>query len=137
MNWNSLSWIEFKRLKWINVEKMQSRSRHFLPGARALRTLYLEPEPESEPECFPGAGAGGRNRQKFSRLCIPDCSNTNHTMLTDMCRSSKDLRRSLLSVSVSRGPVFRRYLLNVQIDHDENLAQGASACDLIFHNILL
>ena len=43
----------------------------------------------------------------------------------------------LLSVSASQGPVFRRYLLNGPIDQDETWAQGVSACDLIFHNILL
>ena len=43
----------------------------------------------------------------------------------------------LLSVSASRGPVFRRHLLNEQIDQDKIWAQGVSACDLIFHNILL
>ena len=36
---------------------MSHRSRHVLPGAIAPRTFYLEPEPELEPKCFPGAGA--------------------------------------------------------------------------------
>ena len=31
------------------------RRRYVLPGAGALRTFYLEPEPE--PKCFAGAGA--------------------------------------------------------------------------------
>ena len=57
MDWTFLSWIEFITLKWIDIEKMQSRSRsrHFLPGAGAgaVKTFYLEPE--SEPKCFPRA----------------------------------------------------------------------------------
>ena len=36
----------------------------------------------------------------------------------------------LLSVSASRRPVFRRYLLNGRIDHYETWAQGISACDV-------
>ena len=43
----------------------------------------------------------------------------------------------LLSVSASRGPVFRRYLLNRGIYQNKTWAQGVSAYDLIFHNILL
>ena len=35
------------------------------------------------------------------------------------------------------GPVFRRYLLNGQIDRDETWEQGVSVCDLIFHDMLL
>ena len=47
------------------------------------------------------------------------------------------VRKLLLSVSALRGPVIRRHLLNGQIDQDEAWAQGVSACDLIFRNILL
>ena len=43
----------------------------------------------------------------------------------------------LLSVSASRGPVFRRYFLNRLTDQYETLAQEVSVCDLIFHNILI
>ena len=43
----------------------------------------------------------------------------------------------LLSVSASRGPVFRRYILNGPIDQDETWARVVSAFDLIFNNILL
>ena len=49
----------------------------------------------------------------------------------------KPIVTHLLSVSASRGPVFRRYLLNGQTDQDETLAREVSKCDLIFHNILL
>ena len=42
----------------------------------------------------------------------------------------------LLSVSASRGSVFRRYLLNKPIDQDEIWTQEVSVCDLFFHNIL-
>ena len=45
--------------------------------------------------------------------------------------------RSLLSVSASRGPVFRRYSLDWWIDQNKTWAQGVSECDLIFRNILL
>ena len=38
----------------------------------------------------------------------------------------------LLSVSGSRGPVFRRYLLIGQIDEEETWAQEISVCDLFF-----
>ena len=34
--------------------------------------------------------------------------------------------------SASRGPVYRRYLLNGQADQDETWPLGVSACDLIF-----
>ena len=44
---------------------------------------------------------------------------------------------NLLSVSASRGPVFRRNSLNGQIDQNETWAQGVSAHDLIVRNILL
>ena len=43
----------------------------------------------------------------------------------------------LLSVSDSRWPTFRRYLLNGRIDQNETKAQGVSVYDLIFRNILL
>ena len=43
----------------------------------------------------------------------------------------------LLSVSGSRGPVFRRYLLNGQIDQDDTWPQEVQVCDLIFHHVLL
>ena len=39
--------------------------------------------------------------------------------------------QSLLSVSASRGAVFRRYPLNGRIDQIESWAQGVPACDLI------
>ena len=38
----------------------------------------------------------------------------------------------MLSVSALRGPVFRRYLFNGEIDQNETWAQGVSAFDLIF-----
>ena len=47
-----------------------------------------------------------------------------------------DVKR-LLSVSASRGPVFRRYPLSGRIGENETWAQGVSACDLIFRYILL
>ena len=67
MDWTFLPWIEFISLHWINVEKMWSRSwnRHFLPGAGAVNTFYLKPEPESEPKCFPRAGAGAGDAKNF------------------------------------------------------------------------
>ena len=72
MDWTFLPWIKFNGLQWINVERMRSqsrRSRHFLPGAGAgagaLKTFYLELEPESEQKCFPGAGAGAGTVKKF------------------------------------------------------------------------
>ena len=46
-------------------------------------------------------------------------------------------KTDLLSVSASRGPVFRRYLLNGWLDQDQTLAQGVSAYGLVFHNIPL
>ena len=45
--------------------------------------------------------------------------------------------RSLLSVSDSSGPVFRRYFLNGQKDQNEIWKKGVSVCDLSFHNILV
>ena len=38
----------------------------------------------------------------------------------------------VLSVSASRGPVFRQYLLNGLIGQNETWAQEVSACGLIF-----
>ena len=35
------------------------------------------------------------------------------------------------------GPVFRRYLLNGQIDQDDTWPKDVLVCDLIFHHILL
>ena len=43
----------------------------------------------------------------------------------------------VLSVSASRGPIFRQYPLSWRIGEDKNWAQGVSACDLIFRSILL
>ena len=43
----------------------------------------------------------------------------------------------LLSVPAARGPVFRRYFLKEQVDQYEIWVRGISACDLIFHNILI
>ena len=45
--------------------------------------------------------------------------------------------KHLIAVSGLRGPVFRRYLLNEQIDQDETWAQEVSARDVNFHNLLL
>ena len=50
--------------------------------------------------------------------------------------TTSDQEQRLPSVSVSRGPVFRRYRLNGPIDQNETWPQGVSACDLIFRNIL-
>ena len=43
----------------------------------------------------------------------------------------------LLSASASRGPVFSAISLNGRIYRNQTWAQGASACDLFFRNILL
>ena len=50
--------------------------------------------------------------------------------------ASKVRLDKLLSVLASRGPVFRRYLLNGAIDQNETWTQGVSASDPIIRNIL-
>ena len=67
---------------------------------------------------------------------IKGCLNANGTAVSrQLIRESS--RSHLLSVSGSRGPVFRKYLLNEQIDHDETFTQEVLVCGLIFHIILL
>ena len=58
--WKSYCWL---RLIWGLDHRSRSRSRrsrYILPGAGAgaAKQFYSEPEPELEPDCFPGAGAG-------------------------------------------------------------------------------
>ena len=78
---------------------------------------------------------------------FPESSKHRQTFIINVCsRSTKlpnatNLKRKnerndrLLSVSDSRGPVFRRHPLNGRIDRDETWAQGVSARCLIFRNI--
>ena len=55
----------------------------------------------------------------------------------DLKKITPPLPGAYTSVSASRGHVFRRYPLNGPIDQNETKAQGDSACDLTFRNILL
>ena len=74
--------------------------------------------------------------ERRSVILVPSCFvKTPLTIPNDPSRST--LQFDLLSVSASRGPVFRLYLLNEQIDQDGTWALGISVTDLIFHDMLL
>ena len=87
------------------------------------------------------------NVQAAKRNCYPELSKMTFTEtraeaeLQAMLDHLPEAGGPLLSVSASRGPVFRRYLrrylINGEIYQDETWAQWISACDLIFDNILL
>ena len=96
-----------------------------------------------------------RNPQTYNKLkwwhswaSLPVCLMINwmNTLLTSPnIRPAKSWKRARsrlvlllpISVSASRGPAFRRYLLKGQMDQDQTWVQVVSVCDLIFHNILL
>ena len=76
------------------------------------------------------------NRDFWAEVPPKTLNRTNTSPSSSPAATPKSTGECLLSVSASRGPVFRRYLLNGLTDQDETLAQEVSACDLFFHNIL-